>query len=69
MEKAEISGNLDAPEGGFDAIVQALACNVSDTIYRICILYCREPLDGENVRGRCSCSQLMLDSTLLEMAE
>ena len=28
VEKAEISGNLDAPEGGFDAIVQALACNV-----------------------------------------
>ncbi|VDO38044.1 unnamed protein product, partial [Haemonchus placei] len=27
VDKAEISGNLDAPEGGFDAVVQALACN------------------------------------------
>lgn len=27
VDKAEISGNLDAPEGGFDAVVQALVCN------------------------------------------
>uniref|UniRef100_A0A914XQU9 Integrin beta n=1 Tax=Plectus sambesii TaxID=2011161 RepID=A0A914XQU9_9BILA len=27
VEKAEISGNLDAPEGGFDAVMQALSCN------------------------------------------
>ncbi|KAK6041649.1 Integrin, beta chain [Cooperia oncophora] len=27
VDKAEISGNLDAPEGGFDAVVQALACS------------------------------------------
>ncbi|GMT19141.1 hypothetical protein PFISCL1PPCAC_10438 [Pristionchus fissidentatus] len=27
VQKAEISGNLDAPEGGFDAVVQALMCN------------------------------------------
>ncbi|CAD5214572.1 unnamed protein product [Bursaphelenchus okinawaensis] len=27
VEKAEISGNLDAPEGGFDAVVQAIVCN------------------------------------------
>ena len=25
---APISGNLDAPEGGFDAIMQAIACKV-----------------------------------------
>lgn len=30
VQKAEISGNLDAPEGGFDAVVQALMCNVSE---------------------------------------
>lgn len=29
VDEAEISGNLDAPEGGFDAVVQALTCNVS----------------------------------------
>jgi integrin beta 1 len=29
VDKAEISGNLDAPEGGFDAIMQAIACNSS----------------------------------------
>lgn len=28
VDKAEISGNLDAPEGGFDAIMQAILCNV-----------------------------------------
>ncbi|VDD87789.1 unnamed protein product [Enterobius vermicularis] len=27
VREAEISGNLDAPEGGFDAIIQALACH------------------------------------------
>ncbi|CAJ0578916.1 unnamed protein product, partial [Mesorhabditis spiculigera] len=27
VDKAEISGNLDAPEGGFDALMQILACN------------------------------------------
>lgn len=26
MKKAAVSGNLDAPEGGFDAIMQAIAC-------------------------------------------
>lgn len=25
---ASVSGNLDAPEGGFDAIMQAVACEV-----------------------------------------
>ncbi|EFO18475.1 integrin beta pat-3 [Loa loa] len=29
VEEAEISGNLDAPEGGFDAVLQALTCNNS----------------------------------------
>ncbi|TKR65398.1 hypothetical protein L596_025806 [Steinernema carpocapsae] len=29
VEEAEISGNLDAPEGGFDALLQALVCNSS----------------------------------------
>ena len=26
MKKAQVSGNLDAPEGGFDAIMQAIVC-------------------------------------------
>lgn len=26
MERAKVSGNLDAPEGGFDAIMQAVVC-------------------------------------------
>lgn len=29
VDKALISGNLDAPEGGFDAIMQAISCGVS----------------------------------------
>ncbi len=29
VEEAPISGNLDSPEGGFDAIMQAIACKVS----------------------------------------
>jgi len=28
VENTQISGNLDAPEGGFDAIMQAIACRV-----------------------------------------
>ena len=26
VKKAQVSGNLDAPEGGFDAIMQAIVC-------------------------------------------
>lgn len=26
MKSAKVSGNLDAPEGGFDAIMQAIVC-------------------------------------------
>ena len=26
VKSAQVSGNLDAPEGGFDAIMQAIAC-------------------------------------------
>lgn len=37
VDKAEISGNLDAPEGGFDAVVQALACNVSEFHRSLCL--------------------------------
>lgn len=29
LQKERISGNLDAPEGGFDAILQAAVCTVS----------------------------------------
>lgn len=29
VRKAPISGNLDAPEGGFDAIMQAVVCKVN----------------------------------------
>ena len=28
MLEANISGNLDAPEGGLDAVMQAIACEV-----------------------------------------
>ena len=28
MRNANISGNLDGPEGGFDAVMQAIACEV-----------------------------------------
>lgn len=27
VKAASVSGNLDAPEGGFDAIMQAVVCN------------------------------------------
>ncbi len=27
MKRAQVSGNLDAPEGGFDAIMQAIVCH------------------------------------------
>lgn len=40
VEEAEISGNLDAPEGGFDAVLQALTCNVSVTLKCILLLVC-----------------------------
>lgn len=29
VDRAQISGNLDAPEGGFDAVMQAITCNDS----------------------------------------
>lgn len=28
VRQAKVSGNLDAPEGGFDAIMQAVVCEV-----------------------------------------
>lgn len=28
VRSAQVSGNLDAPEGGFDAIMQAIVCKV-----------------------------------------
>lgn len=28
VRDAKVSGNLDAPEGGFDAIMQAIVCKV-----------------------------------------
>lgn len=33
VNAAKVSGNLDAPEGGFDAIMQAIACEVCDILY------------------------------------
>lgn len=30
VESTQISGNLDAPEGGFDAIMQAISCKVGE---------------------------------------
>ena len=32
VNAAKVSGNLDAPEGGFDAIMQAVACEVMQGI-------------------------------------
>ena len=32
MNASAISGNLDGPEGGFDAMMQAVVCSVSDTL-------------------------------------
>lgn len=29
VQEAKVSGNLDAPEGGLDAVMQAIACEVS----------------------------------------
>lgn len=29
VSQARVSGNLDAPEGGFDAIMQAVVCKVN----------------------------------------
>ena len=30
VRSAQVSGNLDAPEGGFDAIMQAIVCKVTN---------------------------------------
>lgn len=37
--KQRISGNLDSPEGGFDAIMQVAVCGVSAFIFYKGILY------------------------------
>jgi hypothetical protein len=34
VRAAKVSGNLDAPEGGFDAIMQAVACEVGKRLSR-----------------------------------
>lgn len=52
VEKAEISGNLDAPEGGFDAVVQAIACNVSDFGDSSTVLMFRARSAGASGPGR-----------------
>lgn len=33
VRSAQVSGNLDAPEGGFDAIMQAIVCKVTIETY------------------------------------
>ena len=34
-----MSGNLDAPEGGLDAVMQAISCEVSkSTVMYVCLL-------------------------------
>jgi hypothetical protein len=33
VNATQISGNLDSPEGGFDAIMQAIVCDVSELCY------------------------------------
>lgn len=38
VSKQNISGNLDAPEAGLDAIMQAAVCKVK-TAYYLCIVY------------------------------
>jgi protocadherin alpha len=35
VSKQQISGNLDSPEGGFDAIMQVAVCGVSDLTWAI----------------------------------
>ena len=37
MNKQRISGNLDAPEGGFDALMQVAACEKVITCVSLCI--------------------------------
>lgn len=34
LKKERISGNLDPPEGGFDAILQAAVCEVSKSLIK-----------------------------------
>lgn len=52
VEKAEISGNLDAPEGGFDAVVQAIACNVSGFMHWATLFMFRARSAGASGPGR-----------------
>lgn len=35
VRSAQVSGNLDAPEGGFDAIMQAIVCKVTIQKYNL----------------------------------
>lgn len=36
LQAEKISGNLDAPEGGFDAILQAAVCRVGTIFFKAC---------------------------------
>ena len=38
VKKAQVSGNLDAPEGGFDAIMQAIVCKDAMTVKNLLVL-------------------------------
>jgi len=35
VKQAQVSGNLDAPEGGFDAIMQAIVCHEQVNITKV----------------------------------
>lgn len=39
VRAAQVSGNLDAPEGGFDAIMQAIVCKVIYMHYSHYLIY------------------------------
>lgn len=38
VSKQQISGNLDSPEGGFDAIMQVAVCEVSVLLFKLVFL-------------------------------
>lgn len=39
VSKQQISGNLDSPEGGFDAIMQVAVCEVSVLLFKL-VFFC-----------------------------
>ena len=52
MSASRISGNLDAPEGGFDAMMQAIVCGVSIFFYSQCTCFERALFSSLNFGGK-----------------